>query len=198
VDNGGSCSFGLAGGTFIRLTRGKQIVLSAVPPAALIAAAPGRVAIVRAASHNSFPIKKQPPPGPFPLPAAGPLEVRDGNTGRLLQSFTLPAAAEAVAVTPSVAAVVVHKNGGRTLLWYGSHTGSLPLGNARVVALAADGDTVVVETADKLTAIDVVSANATATWQLGGAPAGLSTAGGHVLWAENAQGHGRILEAGLP
>ena len=198
VDTGGACVFTSGAGTLVRLSHGRKTMLRGVPPAALLAAAPGRIAIVRAAKRYVYPRSKPKPPGAFPLPATGPLELRDGGTGRLLESIRLPGEAETLAVTPSLVAVVVISDKRRTLRWYGASNGSFALGKVDVVALAAEGNTIVVETARVVRAIDVVSGKETASWKLGGTPAGLSIDGSHVLWAENSAGRGRVLDARLP
>jgi hypothetical protein len=198
VNTGGSCVFTSAAGTLVRLSHGRKTTLRSVPPAALLAAAPGRIAIVGAAKRYVHPVLKPKPPGAYPLPATGPLELRDGATGRLLQSIRLPSEAEALAVTPSIVAVVVISDKKRTLRWYGASDGSFGLGKVDVVALATEDKTIVVETARMIRAIDIASGKETASWKVGGTPAGLSIDGSHVLWAENSNGHGRILDARLP
>ena len=195
VDSGGTCLFTAAGGSLVRVSHGKKTRLRGVPPAALLAAAPERLAIVRAAKRFSHAIRKPKPPGTYPLPATGPLDVRD-SAGRLLRTIPLPSPAEALAVTQSLVAVVTSDHGRRTLRWYGNRSGSIPLGNARTISLAADGERIVVETGTEILAIDS-SGRRTASWRLGGAPAGLSIDRGHVLWAENRDGRGRILDARL-
>ena len=197
VDTGGKCVFAASGGTVVRLSGGRRTALRGVPPAALLAAAPGRIAIVRAAArYSSSP--STPKPSTYPLPAIGPLELRDGTTGRLLQSFPLSGVAEALAVSPSLVAVVVADHGTRTLRWYGSRNGSVVLGRTRVLALATSDKAVGVETGHDIRIFDAASGKQTAEWHVNGTPAGLSLDGGHVLWAETRAGRGRILDAQLP
>jgi hypothetical protein len=116
--DGGPCRWRLAGGTLVRIGGGE---VSGLPPAALVAGAAGRLALVQAAATASSNGREQ---FDWPRPALdGRVDVRDTATGRLVASFRPHGIVRAVALSAIRAVVLVQR--GRTLRieWYDSDTG---------------------------------------------------------------------------
>lgn len=100
-DTTGACQSVLAGGGVWTVVGGRKRRLPGAPPALMLAASAGRLAVVPAANEA----------GQLAPPRT--VEIRTATTGALLTSFSTTGIVRAVALSPRVAAVVVLDDRGR-------------------------------------------------------------------------------------
>jgi hypothetical protein len=192
---GGKCAYILRGGGVYRASGGQGRAVGGIPPAMLLDAAPGRIAIVAAPKRHSASATAT-PLGTAPFPATGAVVVYD-DSGKELQRFALPAQAEALAVSPTGVAAVTIAGKQRTLRWFGDHHGTLALGTTDVIGLKTDRNAAVVETAKQVLAVDLASGTKTVLGSIEGEAGALALDGGAAYWVDNTARRGRVLKASL-
>jgi hypothetical protein len=172
----------------------KRAAVRGAPGAFELAVSGRRLAALPAASPM--------PTGSRPYAVAGAtVDVRDADTGALVTQFTPPGVVRALALSPTVAAVVDASPGGvRTIARYDANSGAL-LGTTDVAAgdsLALSGRTVVFAVGRKIESLDAVTGQVQLLATSPGAPIGLSVSGKRLAWAVNVRGGGRVLALTLP
>ena len=120
------CEYGVSGGRVLRIVGRRGVRVPGVPPAALIAAGAGRIAIVTVARTSARDVLDQ----------TG-IEVRNGFTGQLVVRLAPAGEIEELALSRTVLAALVRKGGALRLERYGLPDGRL-LGATRVLGNATD------------------------------------------------------------
>ena len=191
-DNGGACTYALTGGSVLRITGTKTARLK-LPPAALISAALGRVAVVP-------PLRSYHWAGTgnldWPRAAANArIEIRNTLTGTLVTSFTPTGTVRAIALCTGVAVVLVQQGGAMNIDWYDSTTGKrigvkpVPAGTAHEVE--TDGHYVAFVVGKIVHVLDLRNSAQSVLATTGTAPAHLAVWSGQVYWTDA----GRLLRA---
>jgi hypothetical protein len=184
--NGGPCRWRLAGGKLVRVHGGE---VSGLPPAALIAGAAGRLALVQAAAAASASGR-----GPFDWPRAaadGHVDVRDTATGRLVRSFRPHGVVRAIALSSIRPVVLVESGGMFRIEWYDSDSGER-LGAVRAPRterLSTDGRLVAYTAGGAVHVLDLETGTQRIVGR--GATTAASVLGHRILWGDG----NRILEA---
>jgi len=189
-DNGGPCNLALNGGRVLRIVGTKTVKLN-LPPAALISAALGRVAIVPPlrSYHWNGKVNLD-----WPRAAANArVEIRTTLTGVLVTSFAPHGTVRAIALCNGVAVVLVQNGGAMTVEWYDSTTGkrlgviSAPASTAHEVE--TDGRFAAFAAGKTVHVIDLKSSSQTVLARTGTAPVHLAVWSGQVYWTDG----GRLL-----
>lgn len=175
------CSYQPTGGGVRRLVGREVRVVPGAPPAVLVAAATGRIAVV--------------PADPTPRPKAtltaalgGPVEIRDVRTGALLRAVNPLGTVRAVGLSRQTLAVLVDGPAGRAIERYDVASGLLrdrvSVSDDAAPEIDVANDVVVYRVGR---AVRLVRANGTTTRiaLARATPIGLSIEGGRVAWAEN-------------
>jgi hypothetical protein len=164
---------------------GKQgLPVPGLPAAALIAGAPGRLALVQPATRGSS-------SGAIDWPRAKPggkVEIRDSSTRRLVASFRPRGTVRAVALSPTRAAVLAQRGTRQRIEWYDARSGgrlgsaAAPPGTAR--ALSTDGRFVALTVGKTVRLLDLRSGVQRTLRRAATQPIGVSVLAGRVVWAE--------------
>lgn len=182
---GGPCRWRLAGGTLVRVNGGE---VSGLPPAALIAGAAGRLALVQAAATSSSNGR-----GSLDWPRAatdGRVDVRDTATGRLVTSFRPHGIVRAIALSSIRAVVLVESGAMRRIEWYDSDSGErLGVVPVRAGTLSTDGRLVAFTSGGTVHVLDLETGTQRIVGR--GATTSASVHGHRILWGAG----DRILEA---
>lgn len=193
---GGPCRWRLAGGRIVRITGSRPATVRGLPPAALLAGASGRVALVEPARRGSSDGRT------FDWPRAarnGKVEIRDTSTTRIVTSFRPQGTVPAVALSATRAAVLVEAPGGLRIEWYDSDSGqrlgaaAVPRSTAR--RLSTDGRFVAFSAGKTVRVLDLETGAQRIVRHATEEPVGLSVLAGRLVWGENGGGTGRILTA---
>jgi hypothetical protein len=183
--DGGPCRWRLAGGTLVRAGGG---AVSGLPPAALIAGGPGRLALVQAAASAASNGKT------FDWPRAaanGRVDVRSTATGRVVTSFRPLGVVRAIALSAIRAVVIVESGSTTRLEWYDSDTGERlgSVGVARARQVASDGRLAAFVAGGAVHVLDLETGAQRIVGH--GATTGVSVSGHRVVWGAGS----RIVEA---
>jgi WD40-like Beta Propeller Repeat len=131
-----------------------------------------------------------------PAEAASVAETRDARSGAAISSFSSAGAAQAVALSPSLGAVLVKGFFGERVELYdprsGAPRGTVPVPPTTAPEISIAGGRIVFRTGRKVQMLDAASRKISPLAVAGATPIGLSIEGRRVAWAENSGGHGRI------
>jgi hypothetical protein len=136
-------------------------------------------------------------PNGRPLASPGlPIDVRDVESGTLIESIVPKGTPLALALSPGVLAILERTTLGKQLEWYDSSTGELG-GSVAVPAktsseLTANDQLIVFRVGRSIRAAKVATGTVTTLTTAAATPIGLSLEGTRLAWAENVAGHGRI------
>lgn len=181
----GHCHWQLQGGEILRIAGGKARRVPGLPAAALIAGAPGLLALVQPAraavsSGKSF---------DWPRAATnGKVSIYDTKSGRVVASFAPRGTVRAVAVSPTRAVVLVQAGSAWRLEWYDARSGAR-LGSAPVppsTGLATDGNVAAYAAGNSVRVLDLTTAASKLVARTAGPAVGLSIDAGRLLWGERA------------
>jgi hypothetical protein len=179
-----TCTF--VGGAVKRVRGGSAATLPGVPPSAVLAAASGRIALAPAALGlpRIAPVEN------------GPVEIRNASTGSLIRNFAPVGTVRALALSRSIAAVLVADAAGkkrieRYALATGALLGSTPVSSATVAELDLAGTRIVFRTGRTIRLLDARSGRTRRLLTTGARPIGLSIEGRRVAWAVNRRFQGR-------
>ena len=176
--DGGPCRWRLAGGRIVR-AGGKGV--PGLPPAALIAGAAGRLALVQPAATASASGREQ-----FDWPRAaldGRVEIRDTASGRLVTSFRPHGVVRAIALSAIRAVVLVQLERTLRIEWYDSDSGEM-LGSViepEAFRLATDGRLVAFSAGGTVRVLDLET-GAQRVVGRGADVTGVSVRGHLVVW----------------
>jgi hypothetical protein len=195
---GGRCSWQLAGGRIVRISGSHPHTIAGMPPAALLAGASGRVALVepaRSASSNGRSASA------FDWPRAaldGTVQIRDTTTVAIVSSFRPSGTVRAVALSARRAAVLVESAGGaRRIEWYdvdsGARLGTVAVPAATDNRLSTDGRYVAFAVGDTVRVLDLETREQRIVRRAASVPVGLSISNGRLVWGENSSTGGRVL-----
>ena len=195
---GGGCTWRLESTTVVRVDGNAKRALGNVPPAVLIAGAPGRLALVQPASTAHSNGKS------FDWPRAatgGKVALYDTADRRIVASFAPAGIVRAVALSSSRAAVLVQNGSAIAIEWYDAATGA-KLGRATVPAstaqmLATDGTVAAYAVGNTVRVIDLTTGASRILAHTSGPPVGLSIANGRLAWGENSGSKGHVAVATL-
>jgi hypothetical protein len=195
--NGGACHWHLARGRIIRIADSRPATVAGLPPAALIAASDGRIALVEPAASAASNGR-----GAIDWPRAavdGRVEIRRTKTHTIVSSFRPRGTVRAVALSATRSAVLVEAGGARRIEWYDSDSGAR-LGATSVPAstadrLSTDGRFVAFAAAKTVRVLDLQSGTQQIVAHAASEPVGLSVRAGRLVWGENTSASGRILTA---
>jgi hypothetical protein len=193
---GGVCRWRLTGGRIVHIVGSRAVKLGGFPPATLVAASAGRIALVepmRSASSNGT--------GGTNWPRAarnGKVEIRSLATSSVVSSFRPQGIVRAVALSATHAVVVVEYLGSRTVESYdirsGRRLGVVPVPqSARRVS--TDGHFVAFIARTDVRLINLENGRQRIVRRARTRPRGLSIRGGRLVWAENGPSTARILTA---
>ena len=191
-NNGGPCDYVLKGGSALRIVGTKPVKLN-LPPAALISAALGRVAIVPPLGKYHWNGK-----GNLDWPRAATnarVEILTTLTGKTVTSFAPQGIVRAIALCNGVAVVLVQQGSAMTVQWYDSSTGkrvggvSVPASTAHEVE--TDGRFAAFAVGKTVHVIDLRSSKQSVLATTGTPPAHLAVWSGQVYWTDG----GRLLKA---
>jgi hypothetical protein len=182
------------GGVFL-VADGEATRLPGSDPALELAASAGRLAYVpaRAVAKNGQPMPNR----------VAPIEVVDARTGAVVSQAPPNGLPLAIALSPRVLAVLTRTTFHERITWYDAADGVV-LGSTLVPGntspqLAAGDRTVVYRVGRVLRAISTVSkrVRTLARFTSSASVVGLSIQHGRVIWAENADGTGRVRSLSL-
>lgn len=194
---GGLCRWQLQDGRIVRIVGSRRVLARGLPPAALIAAASGRVALAQperaAAAVNSF---------DWPRAATnGAIQVRDSNSGRLVTSFRPAGIVRALALSATRAVVLVESTGKRFRIESydassGARLSSTPAAATVTSRLSTDGRYVAYDDGHTVRVLDLDTGAQRAVWHASASLTivGLSVVDGRLTWGVNAA-NARILSA---
>jgi hypothetical protein len=187
--SGGSCDMKIAGGGVYRVVGRKRPQLVPNTEAAVQVAVSGStVAYVPAADAGA---------DGKPLAAADlPVELVDVRTGHSIGRVSPEGTPLAIALAPSVLAMLERTPTGIVLGWYSTATGALA-GSVAVPAntlpeLSANDQQAVFRTGRFIHVLTFATGHSRTVAQTVGTPIGLSLEGSRLAWAENVKGRGRI------
>ena len=193
---GGACFFRLAGGRIMRITGSRPLPVRGLPPAVLLAASNGRIALVaptRRGESNGH--------GALDWPRAaldGGVQIRSTSSGSLVGSFRPAGLVRSVSLSAYRAVVLVQSGQGRRIEWYDADSG-IRLGAAPVpsatAAISTDGRFVAFATRTTVFVLDLETGAQRLLRHATGDVVSVSVDGGRVVWAENIASTARILTA---
>jgi hypothetical protein len=175
----------VAGGETWRVVGRKRVRVPLVPPAALIAAARGRVAVVPAdlrTFDRSIDVE---------LSAArrARVQIRDAVSGALLSSFSPNGRVTAIGMDAGTVAAIVRSGRQARVEWYsarsGEARGSVDVDPAVTDTIDVSGRTVVLARGMRIFAVDTALRRLRELSTSNSKPIGLSIEGTRVAWAEN-------------
>jgi hypothetical protein len=178
-----------------RINGRSSTYLPGVPPATLLAAASGRIALIPATVDNLY----------LP-PENSPVEIRDAATGALIANFTPPGRVRELVLSRTVAAVVVADAGDNVRIErYSIPNGSL-LGTTHMSSgwwngrnrLDVSEHRIVYSTGQAIRLLNALSGAKKLLWRTSVRPFHVSIEGRRVAWAINGRRGGRILAITLP
>lgn len=195
--DGGPCRWRLAGGRIVRIAGSRPVTVRGLPPAALLAGANGRLALVEPARSASSDGQT------FDWPRAarnGTVEIRDTGTTRIVTSFRPRGTVRAVALSATRAAVLVEAPGSVRIEWYdsdsGARLGAVPVPRSTARRLSTDGRFVAFAAGKTVRVLDLETAVQRIVRRTAEeAPVGLSVLAGRLVWGENGGRGGRMLSA---
>jgi hypothetical protein len=191
--NGGACHWQLAGGRVMRIAGGRAVPVRGLPPTALIAGTPGRLAAVEPARRASS-------SGAVDWPRAaedGLVEVFDTRSGNAVASFRSHGVIRAIALAARRVVVLVGHGKANRFEWNDADTGArlgfvaAPPDTAR--ALSTDGRYVAFVAGRTVRALDLRTGKARVVRRAPTQPIAVSILSGRLVWAEGR----RILTATL-
>jgi hypothetical protein len=195
--SGGGCRWQLAGGRVMRIAGSRSVPVAGLPAAALIAGAPGRLALVAPARTGSS-------GGEIDWPRAatiGKVEIRDPARRRVVASFRPRGIVRAVALGGSRAVVLVQQGGRLRIEWYdagrGVRLGSKPAPARTTRALSTDGHYVAFAAGNTVRALDLETRRQRIVRRAASEPLAVSVLRGQVVWAEHGARGGRVLATSL-
>jgi hypothetical protein len=196
---GGPCRWQLAGGRVVRIAGSRPATVRGLPPAALIAGSPGRVALVQpapAASSNGRGAVDWPR-----VATDGKVEVRETRRGRLVSSFSPRGTVRAVALSSTRAAVLIEAAGRTELAWYdadsGAHLRTVVVPRSTARRLSTDGRFVALAVGKTIWIVDLKTGAQRVAIRRAVTAVGLSVEAGRLVWGENGRQAGRILAVRL-
>ena len=191
-DTANTCIPYISGGGVSEYLASSTNAIPGVPPASLLAASGGNVAIVPASIVNVVP-----PSGstanPVILPNTKVLVV-NGATGAQITSFTPAGTISAIAYAGSIIAVIVVNGTNKRVQRYSASTGAL-LGSslepaADPAVLAMDSTRILFLTGDSIRAMNTSKGSVSTLAIAASTPIGLSLSYGRVAWGENVTRNG--------
>ena len=191
--NGGPCHWQLAGGRVMRIVGGRAVPVRGLPPTALIAGAPGRLALVEPASRASSSGRVD-----WPRAAAdGLVQVFDTRTGNAVASFRPHGTVRALALSPRRVVVLVEQGTARRFEWNDAET-SRRLGSAAAPpdtarAVSTDGRYAAFVAGRTVRVLDLRTGRPRVVRRAAADPTAVSILNGRLVWAEGR----RILTATL-
>ncbi len=195
--NGGQCRFRLIGGRVVRVAGTRPATVSGLPPAALLAASSGRIALVPPARSYTWAGR-----GSLDWPrasASAPVQVRATATHAVVSTFTPHGTVRALALSTTRAAVLLGTAQGLAIEWYDAGSGarlghvSVPLATAH--ELSTDGRHVAFAVGKSVRVLDLETAAQRVLAHATSAPVGLSVVAGRLVWGENTATKGDIRAA---
>jgi hypothetical protein len=194
--NGGPCRWQLASGRIVRIAGTRPVTARGLPPAALIAAANGRIALVEPARSAASGGQS------FDWPRAarnGRVEIRNTGTAALVTSFSPQGTVRAVALSASRAVVLVEAGDAFRIEWYdsdsGARLGAAPVPRSTAPWVATDGRFVAFSAGNTVRVLDMETDVQRIVSRATSEPVGLSVREGRLVWGENTGSTGRILTA---
>jgi hypothetical protein len=185
----GSCAMKIAGGGVHLIVGRRDPIIPNTPPVVAVAVSGSSVAYIPAA----------PTVGKGGQPVASsdaPIEVRNARSGAVVTSVTPDGTPLALALSPSVLALLEQTKSGTRLTWYsiatGQPTGSVPLPAETTPELTASDQLIVFRVGRSIRAASVATQTVTTLAEAASTPIGLSLEGTRLAWAENVKGRGRI------
>ena len=197
--NGGPCQWRLGSGRIVRITGSRPATVRGLPPAALIAADDGRVALVAPAASASSNGRSA---NAFDWPRAaegGRVEIRSTSTNAIVTSFHPSGIVRAVALSAGRTVVLVEAHGRFEIEWFDSGSGAR-VGAATVLrgtapSLSTDGRFVGFSVGTTVRVLDLETGVQRIITRGASDPIGLSVQAGRLVWGENSGTTGRILTA---
>jgi hypothetical protein len=196
---GGPCRWQLAGGRVVRIAGSRPATVRGLPPAALVAGSPGRLALVQPAPSASSNGR-----GAVDWPRAasgGKVEVRETRRGRLVSSFSTGGTVRAVALAATRAAVLIEVAGRSEVAWYdagsGARLGTVVVPRSTARRLSTDGRFVALAAGKTIRVVDLKTGVQRVAFRRAATAIGLSVVAGRLAWGENGSGAGRILTVRL-
>jgi hypothetical protein len=196
--DGGPCRWTLLGGRIMRIAGAKAQPVTVLPGAALIAGAPGRLALVQPATAARS-IGRT-----FDWPRAatnGAVVIYDTKARRAVTSFKPDGIVRAIALSRTRAVVLVQQGNDLEIQWYdaqsGVHRGTAPTPTATAHMLATDGRVVAYAVGRSIRVLDLGKLAARTVAKAASPPVGLTIDSGRLLWGENAASHGRVVAVPL-
>jgi hypothetical protein len=193
---GGACRFQLSGGSITRLTRTRVLPVRGLPPAVLLAASSGRIALVAPAHRGASSGR-----GRLDWPRAaldGRVQIRNTSSAGLVSSFRPAGLVRAVSLSTYRAVVLVQSKRGRRIEWYdadsGARLGAEPVPPA-TATISTDGRLVAFAAGATVHVLDLETGAERVLRHAPGEVVGVSVDGGRVVWGENVGSRGRILTA---
>lgn len=192
---GGACHWRLAGGRVVRIAGMRPVTVRGLPPAALLAGANGRLALVEPSRSGSASRSDN----GFDWPRAarnGKVEIRNSSTTALESSFRPRGTVRAVALSANRAVVLVESDAGLRTEWYdadaGARLGSVAVPRSTAHRLSTDGHYVAFAAGKTVRVLDLTT-GAQRIVRRPQEPVGLSVRAGRLVWGENGSRGGRIL-----
>jgi hypothetical protein len=196
--DGGPCRWTLLGGRIMRIAGDKAQPVTVLPGAALIAGAPGRLALVQPATAASSSGRS------FDWPRAatnGAVVVYDTGAHRPVTAFRPDGIVRAIALSPARAVVLVQQGKDFQIDWYdaltGVRRGSAPVPRAVAHMLATDGRVVAYAVGRSIRVLDLGKLASRIVGKAASPPVGLSIASGRLVWGENTAERGRVVSVPL-
>lgn len=191
------CRFAVSGGGVRRVLGQRRVPVFGAVPAVAVAVAGESVALVPANTAQQV--------GRWAVPRASSnasVEIRNAITGEVQTTFTPNGTVVDLALTRSIAAVLVHNDKGARLEQYDTRKGTLLASNvvaARAKDLAIANQTIVYRIGRTIYVVDASRRAPTKVAVAKTAPIGLSIEGRRIAWAENPpRGFSRIRAVILP
>jgi len=189
------CRYAVRGGGVRRIVGGREIDIGGAPPSVSAAASGERIALV--------PVDPAETTSADQLSAApgGEVQVLNVRTKTIVSRFAPAGTVREVALTQTIAAVLVSDASGLQVARYRVRDGAL-LGSTRVErsahGLDAEGPTVVYRAGLSIWAIQASSGAKRRLWTTRGGAIDVSIEGRRVVWGTNGRGGGRVLALRLP
>lgn len=181
---GRGCHWQLASGRVKQIVGNQGLPVPGLPAAALIAGAPGHLALVQPAARGSS-------GGAIDWPRAasgGTVQVFDTADRHVAATFRPPGRVRAVALSPTRCVVLVESQGNRRFVWYDARSGkrlgsaAAPPGTAS--SLSTDGRYVAFAAGKRVRVLDLASSAQRTLRTASTPPVGVSVSAGRVVWAE--------------
>jgi hypothetical protein len=195
--NGGPCRFRLLSGRTVRIAGTRPAPVAGLPPAALLAASGGRIALVPPTRSYTWAGR-----GSLDWPRAAvnaPVQVRTTTTHAVVSSFTPHGTVRALALSATRAVVLLDTGQGLAIEWYdagsGARLGHVSVPRSTAHELSTDGRTVAFAVGKSVRVLDLGTAAQHVLAQATGTPVGLSVVAGRIVWGENTATKGDIRSA---